>query len=67
MEFGNEPGGSCAYISLFLSPSNPPKVRLGFDAVKNQKERARMQNHNQNGAMKRYFTLQSQVSQLLSR
>ena len=40
---------------------------MGFEAVKNQSERARRQNHSHAGATRKYLIRQSQVSQWVSR
>ena len=53
---GYDEGGNCSYISFLLSPSNPPKVNVGFDGVKNQNDADRRQYHSQAGYKGIYFT-----------
>src|SRR5918993_2972633 len=63
MVFGWVPVGSWLYISILPSPSYPPKVNVGFEAVKNQRDRALIQYAIQNGIIGIYFINQCQVSQ----
>ncbi|MEJ7674325.1 MAG: hypothetical protein WKF59_16925 [Chitinophagaceae bacterium] len=52
----NVSGGNWSYISLFLSPSKPPKDNDGFDGVKNHHEPERRQYQSQAGINGIYFT-----------
>jgi hypothetical protein len=49
-------GGNWLYISLLLSPSNPPKVKVGFEGVNQQNERARIQYQSHTGYKGIYLT-----------
>jgi hypothetical protein len=64
---GIQSAGSWAYISFLLSPTKPPNVREGLEAVKNQKDRARRQYHNQAGSSGMYLMSQCQCSQCHNR
>src|SRR5687768_3157300 len=64
MVFGKLPSGSRSYISFFPSPSNPPKVMVGLEGVKNQNDPERKEYQNHTGLMARYRRLNGHCSQL---
>jgi len=65
MVLGNEEGGNWSYISFLLSPSNPPKVSVGFDELKNQTDLARKQYHAHTNPIGKYNTVNGHNSQLV--
>lgn len=58
--------GSCSYISFLPSPSKPPKVIVGLEGIKNQKDRALMQYHSQVGVIFRYRIQKGHSSQFVN-
>src|SRR5687768_4379889 len=66
MVLGKLPSGNRSYISFFPSPSNPPKVMVGLEGVKNQNDPARREYQNQTGLMARYRRAKGHCSQLFT-